>query len=114
MPGERTPTRGARRAVALACALAVAACFAGTAGAGVRYGVADDGGKYADDGGGNFFGLLNELGMTENRITVLWDPTDGNKGFTIAERAFLDRSLPIAKLRGINVVLSVYPAKAKA
>jgi hypothetical protein len=102
------------RALALAFAVVAAGSFAGSARADIRYGVADDAGKYADDGGGNFFGVLNELGATENRVTLLWDPTDGNQGFSIAERAFLDRALPIAKIRGVNVVLSVYPAKAKA
>lgn len=105
-----TMTRG----LVLLCAVLAAAALSGAAAADVRFGVADDGGKYADDGGGNFFLYLNDLGMTENRITALWDPTDGTDGLTIRERGFLDRTLPVAKLRGVNVVLSVYPAKARA
>ncbi|MFN2467543.1 MAG: hypothetical protein ABR521_05350 [Gaiellaceae bacterium] len=96
--------------VAVLAALAVCAA----AGAVPRFGVADDGGKYADDGGGNFFTVLHEAGLQANRITVFWDPTDGTNGLAIRERDFLDRSMPVAALRGVDVVLSVYPAQPKA
>ncbi len=101
---------------ALLAALAVAApaLAHATAGTGPVFGVADDEGKYADDGGSNFFLLLADLGMASNRITVTWDPTDGNRGLTIRERGFLDRTVPVAALRGIEVVLDVYPLRAKA
>lgn len=85
----------------------------GAAAAGPAFGVADDAGKYADDGGSNFFLILNDIGLTENRMSVLWDPTDGNQGFTIRERGFLDRAIPVAAIRGIDVVLDVYPLRAK-
>jgi hypothetical protein len=91
-----------------------AAAAAPTLGAGPAFGVADDAGKYADDGGSNFFLLLTDLGVTSNRITVTWDPTDGNHGLTIRERGFLDRAIPVAALRGIDAVLDVYPVRAKA
>jgi len=94
-------------------AVVSALALAGGASAEVRFGVADDGGKYADDGGASFFSILNAAGLQANRITVLWDPTDGTDGRTIREAGFLDRALPVAALRGVDVVLSVYPAKAK-
>ena len=93
---------------------ATALAPATAAAAGPVFGVADDGAKYADDGGSNFFLTLADLGFTSNRITVTWDPTDGSDGLTIRERAFLDRAVPIAALRGIDLVLDVYPVRARA
>ena len=106
--------RRTRRIWGLAALLAtvVFTCAAGASG-GTAFGVADDAGKYADDGGSNFFLLLNDLGFTQNRISVFWDPTDGNDGFNIRERGFLDRALPVAAIRGIDVVLDVSPLRAR-
>src|SRR5919201_3593358 len=91
--------------VCLLCALAFSGAALGTV-----YGVADDAGKYADDGGASFFATLNDLGMSENRVTVLWDPANPT---TITEQAFLDRSVPQAVAHGIDLVLDIYPAKAR-
>jgi hypothetical protein len=71
-----------------------------------RLGFADDGGKYADDGGAAFFSDLRAAGATDNRITVLWDPERPTR---ILERPFLDRALPVAAAKGVRVVLHVYP-----
>lgn len=76
-----------------------------------RFGFADDAGKYADDGGAAYFADLRAAGGTENRITLLWDP---QRPDTIAESSFLDRSLPVAKAKGVRVVLHVYPATPTA
>jgi hypothetical protein len=38
-------------------------------------GVVDDAPKASLDGGATFFSLLADLGMSENRVTMLWDPT---------------------------------------
>ena len=35
------------------------------------FGVADDAGKYSEDGGASFFHMLTDLGMTENRMARL-------------------------------------------
>lgn len=76
-----------------------------------RFGFADDAGKYADDGGAAYFADLRAAGGTENRITLLWDP---QRPETIAERSFLDRALPVAKEKGVRIVLHVYPATPTA
>src|SRR5690348_18147623 len=96
-------------AAALACAFAALA-LAGAASS-TTFGVADDAGKYADDGGANFFNMLTDLGMTENRIAVFWDPADPT---TIVDQAFLDRAIPQAIRRGLEVMFAVYPLKARA
>jgi hypothetical protein len=72
-----------------------------------RFGFADDAGKYADDGGASFFADLRAAGGSDNRITVLWDP---DRPETILEKPFLDRALPVAKAKGVRVVLHVFPA----
>jgi hypothetical protein len=99
-------------ALTVLLAASVLACASASSG-GTAFGVADDAGKYADDGGSTFFGLLNDLGFTQNRISVFWDPTDGADGFNIRERGFLDRALPVAAIRGIDVVLDVSPLRAR-
>lgn len=102
-----------RHAAATLAAALAALALAGTARADIVFGVADDGGKYAHDGGANFFLALNDLGLTHNRATLLWDPTDGAGGLADDELKFLDRALPVADLRGVQVVLSVYPRRAR-
>jgi hypothetical protein len=96
------------RVAALGFCLLCGLVFAGAASSTV-FGVADDAGKYADDGGALFFASLNDLGMTENRMAVTWDPSHPT---TIADQAFLDRSVPKAVAHGIDVVFAIYPAKA--
>jgi hypothetical protein len=93
--------------LASACAaLALAGAASST-----TFGVADDAGKYAEDGGAGFFHMLTDLGMTENRIAVFWDPANPT---AIVDQAFLDRSIPHAMQRGIEVIFAIYPLKARA
>lgn len=94
---------------ALAGALAALA-LAAPAGAEVGFGVADDHGKYADDGGAAFFDSMRDVGMTTNRITVLWDP---DRPTSIVETGFLARSLPVAQAKGIRVMFAIYPTRAR-
>ena len=98
-----------RISAVFACACAALALAGGASSA--TYGVADDAGKYAEDGGAGFFTMLTDLGMTENRIAVFWDPA---RPTTIVDQAFLDRSIPQAMARGIEVIFAIYPLKARA
>src|SRR3989440_116685 len=93
--------------LASALLLGLVLAFAGTARAEVQFGVTEDAGKYANDGGAAFFATLGDLGMTENRIVVFWNPAEPT---TIQEQAFLDRSMPQAALRGTRIIFSVQPA----
>jgi hypothetical protein len=92
----------------LACACAALA-LAGSASS-TTFGVADDAGKYSEDGGAAFFNMLTDLGMTENRIAVFWDPANPT---TIVDQAFLDRAIPQAMRRGLEVMFAIYPLKAR-
>lgn len=69
-----------------------------------RFGVADDAGKYSDASAG-YFRQLRALGMTENRISVLFYP---DRPRTIVDKAFLDKALPAAKAQGVKVVFHVF------
>jgi hypothetical protein len=99
-----------RRISAVLAAACAALTLAGAASS-TTFGVADDAGKYAEDHGASFFNMLTELGMTENRIAVFWDPANPT---TIAEQEFLDRSILQAMRRGIDVIFAIYPLKARA
>jgi hypothetical protein len=110
---------------AVACALA-AACIAvitGTAGAHtaargatadsptITWGVADDTGKYADDGGVWFNQELKGAGLSEERWTLSWSP---DRPTTIDELPFLQRAAPQAQKDGIKVELALYGRPASA
>jgi hypothetical protein len=99
------------RTIAAIASLAAALILTGAAAGSATFGITDDTGKYADDGGAAFFTTLADLGMSENRVTVLWDPANPT---TIADQAFLDRSVPQAAARGVDLVFAIYPSRARA
>src|SRR5436305_15101701 len=98
------------RRISAVLAFACAALVLTGAASSTTFGVADDAGKYAEDGGAGFFTMLTQLGMTENRMAAFWDPSQPG---TIVDQAFLDRAVPQAPRRGIDVVLAIYPLKAR-
>jgi hypothetical protein len=95
---------------AVICSLAAALALAGNASAEVQVGIADDLGYHADLSTW-FFDSLGELGMRENRVSV---PFDAEAPTTIQGQAALDLYVPLATLRGVRIVFSVAPSKARA
>jgi hypothetical protein len=108
----------------LACAFACALiALAGTAGAQnntrgsaapagpITFGVADDTGKYADDGGKWFDTMLKGANMSEERWTLSWSP---DRPTTIDELPFLVRAAPQAQADGVKVELALYGRPASA
>ena len=91
--------------------IAVALCACPAAAGGPKFGVADDAGKYSDDGGAAVYTTLRDIGMTENRMVVLWDAA---RPLDIVEKPFLDRALPIAEEHGIRLVFAVAPRRARS
>ncbi len=87
-------------ALALACALSLAA----TASA-VDFGANDDTGKFAQDGGVEFFTQMAAAGLKQNVITVRWTPGSSE----IPDRELLERTVPAATEAGIRPVFAVYP-----
>jgi hypothetical protein len=71
----------------------------------IQYGVADDTGKYADDGGMWFDTMLKGANLTEERWTLAFNPLDPTH---ITELPFLVRAAPQAQADGIHVVLALY------
>jgi hypothetical protein len=98
-----------RLIAALACALC-ALGMAGTAAANVAVGVNDDAGKYAD-GDAEFWTTMNQNGLKQNAMTVLWDETNPT---TIADESFIRNSLAAADAAGVKVVFDVYPMHSRA
>src|SRR5256885_16942243 len=90
----------------LACACA-ALTLAGGASS-TTFGVADDAGKYADDGGPGFFHMLTDLGMTENRMAVFLGPS---RPHTIGDPALFHPAPSEAMRPGLAVVVAIYPEK---
>ena len=84
--------------------------LAGTASADLQIGVADDLGFHADQSAW-FFDSLGDLGMQENRVLV---PFDASAPTVIQKQVLLDAYVPVAALRGVRVVFSVAPSRARA
>jgi hypothetical protein len=87
----------------------LALMITGVAAAGPQIGFSEDATKYAEDGGAKLFDEMNKLSTTTNRVAVFWNAEQPS---TIQDQAFLDRMIPTAKAKGIQVVFAVYPLKA--
>jgi hypothetical protein len=94
-----------------AATLFLTLALSGAAAGATEFGVSDDYGKYADDGGAWFFSEMSAVGLTVNKMTVNWDP---KRPDTIADKPFLDRAIDEASRRGIRVTLGVHIGKARA
>ena len=92
------------------CSVVASLVLAGNAAADLQIGVADDLGFHADQSAW-FFDSLGDLGMQENRVSV---PFDAAEPTVIQKQVLLDTYVPLATLRGVRVVFSVAPSKAKA
>ena len=95
-------------AAILAAAFAALALASGAA-ADLQIGVVDDRAKGADPD--LFFGQMNDVGLSEVRVTILWDETAPT---TIPEQAEIERMLPFAQARGVRVVFAIHPAIARS
>lgn len=84
---------------------------AAPASAELNVGVADDGGKLAQDGGAWFLAQMRAAGLQENRITVSWDPDQPS---TIPDKVQLDRYVANATAAGIRLVVLIAPTRARA
>jgi hypothetical protein len=91
----------------VACCACVALAFCGSATANVTFGITEDTGALGDPT--MFYSTLNDLGASENRISILWDPSQPT---TIPNQVALDYWLPQAAISAVRVVLAVSPAHA--
>lgn len=70
----------------------------------ITFGVADDTGKFADDGGAWFDQQLKGANLTEERWTLQFTGSTSS----IGQEAFLDRAAPQAQKDGVKVELALY------
>jgi hypothetical protein len=84
---------------------------AGTDPPAIAWGAADDASKFADDGGAWFYGQLKGAGLTQNRWTVAFDPSNPT---AINELPFLERAAPKAQEAGVRVILVLFSLKGSA
>ena len=96
------------RASTAALLAAAALVTAGSASA-VDVGVVDDFG-IAPEHTEWFLSSITELGMSENRVSISWDPEAPT---TIQRQHELERYVALATLRGVRVIFSVAPATAR-
>lgn len=96
--------------LSVVCALG-ALLLAPTAGADIRVGVADDHPKASPEIAGRFYDAMKDVGMTENRITLLWDSAHPT---TIAGQDNLQAAIDAATADGVQVTLDIYPSRAAA
>ncbi len=106
------PPSGVRRLpIVLACLATAAALLAGNARAGIQFGVTEDASKFSTDGGAAVLADLVDLGMSENAVSVAWDPAHPQR---LADKALLDRLVATAAARRVRVVFVVYGAAPDA
>jgi hypothetical protein len=91
-----------RRTVPALIALCAALVVAGPAAADMQIGVVDDHAKGAEPD--RFFGQMSDIGLSEVRVTILWDPA---APLTIRDQAEIERMLPFAQARGIKVLFAL-------
>lgn len=103
--------RTARAArLTISCALA-ALVLAPASGADISVGVADDHPKESPAVAELFYDTMKDVGLNENRITILWD---SSRPTTIEHRDAIAHALDVAAADGIRVTLALYPERARA
>jgi hypothetical protein len=94
-----------KKAWVVFCCACVALVVCARASANVSFGITEDTGALGDPT--LFYSTLNDLGATENRIAISWDPAHPT---AIPNQAALDVWIPQAAIRGVRVILAVSPA----
>ena len=82
-----------KKTLFVACCACAALAFCGRAAANVTFGITEDTGVLGDPT--IFYSTLNDLGATENRIAINWDPAQPT---TIPNQPGLDYWLPQATI----------------
>jgi hypothetical protein len=80
--------------------LSAALALAGAAHGGISFGVSEDRGKVD----ANFFPTLHDVGLNENRVSLVWDPAAPDQ---IPDQNALAQMLPMAQAHGIRIVFAV-------
>src|SRR2546421_955886 len=94
-----------KKTLFVACCVCAALAFCGRAAANVTFGITEDTGVLGDPT--MFYSTLDDLGPTENRIAINWDPAQPT---TIPNQPGLDYWLPQATIHAVRVLFAVAPA----
>jgi hypothetical protein len=98
-----------RRTLSALLVLGAALALAGPAAGDLQIGVVDDTAKGAE--ADRFFGQMSDIGLSEVRVTIVWDPA---APLTIRDQAAIERMLPFAQARGIKVLFVLDLASPRA
>src|ERR687887_91422 len=101
--GERD--RFVKKIVLIVCCACAVLAFCGRASANVSFGITEDTGALGDPT--TFYATLNDLGASENRIAISWDPANPT---AIPDQATLDFWIPQATIHGVRLIFAVAPA----
>src|SRR5690348_17275242 len=102
LPPPRRKGEVVRRVWIVVCCACVALGLCARAGAAVSFGITEDTGALSDPT--LFYSTLTDLGATENRIAISWDP---GQPTTIPNQPALDVWVPQAAISGIQIVFAV-------
>jgi hypothetical protein len=94
----------------LVCALGALALAAPAAGD-IAVGVADSLPKDNAANAPRFFDTMNDVGLTEDRISIVWD---SQRPTRIPDQAELDRAVELAAAHNVRLTFAIYPSRATA
>src|SRR5439155_1638909 len=77
----------------------------------LRVGVSDDHPKISPEIAGRFYDAMKDVGLTENRISVTWDPS---RPATIPNLEAIQQATALAATHDVHVTLTIYPDRARA
>jgi len=80
--------------------LSAALALAGAAHGSISFGVSEDRGKID----ANFFPTLHDVGLNQNRVSLVWDPAAPDQ---IPDQDAIAQMLPMAQAQGVRVVFAV-------
>jgi hypothetical protein len=96
--------------VAFTLVSALAALWLAPTASAFAVGVADDRGKEVPERTTFFLDAMRDIGLTENRLAVIWNPDQPR---TIPDKALLDSFVAQATARQIRLIFAVYPGSAR-
>ncbi len=92
-----------KKIVGLGAAVVGALSVAAGASGALSVGVSEDRGK-----GAAFFATMSDVGLTTNRVAVIWDPSHPD---AVPAQSGVQSWLPLAQKSGVRIVFDVAPAK---
>ncbi|MGZ4396060.1 MAG: hypothetical protein ACXVZ2_11935 [Gaiellaceae bacterium] len=86
------------------CFACAALALAGSARSGLTVGVSEDRGKDTSATAAQFFQTLGDVGLTQNRVSIIWNPAQPT---SIPQEQEIKNWLPLAQSAGVTIVFAV-------